>query len=58
MQKTIVKVFYRKIVYVKVESSLTKMSENVHWSNDNAICLIRRNFIGIARSQPNDILST
>jgi len=30
MQKTIVKVFYRKIVYVKVESSLTKMSENVH----------------------------
>jgi len=32
MQKTLVKVMHRKIVCVKVESSVIEISESVHWS--------------------------
>ena len=32
MQKTLVKVMHRKIVFVKVESSIIEISESVHWS--------------------------
>ena len=32
MQKTLVKVMHRKIVFVKVESSVIEISEMVHWS--------------------------
>ena len=32
MQRTLVKSMHRKIVYVKVESSVIKISESVHWS--------------------------
>jgi len=31
-EKTLVKVMHRKIVFVKVESSVIKISESVHWS--------------------------
>ena len=53
----------RKIVFVKVESSVIEISESVHWSRRRyAISLFKRrkwNFIGIPRNgQPNDILST
>jgi len=30
--KTLVKVMHRKIVFVKVESSVIELSESVHWS--------------------------
>jgi len=30
--KTLVKVIHRKIVFVKVESSVIEISESVHWS--------------------------
>jgi len=32
MQKTLVKVMQRKVVFVKVESSIIEISESVHWS--------------------------
>jgi len=32
MQKKLVKVMRRKIVFVKVQSSVIKLSESVHWS--------------------------
>jgi len=32
MQKTLVKVMHRKIVFVKVELSVIEISESVHWS--------------------------
>jgi len=32
MQKTLVKVMHRKIVFVKVESSVIEISESVYWS--------------------------
>ena len=32
MQKTLVKFMHRKIVFVKVESSVIEISESVHWS--------------------------
>ena len=32
MQKTLVKVIHRKIVFVKVESRVIKLSESVYWS--------------------------
>jgi len=32
MKKTLVKFVYRKIVLVKVESSVIEISECVHWS--------------------------
>jgi len=31
MQNTLVKVMHRKIVFVKVESSVIEIFENVHW---------------------------
>jgi len=31
--KTLVKVMHRKIVFVKVESSVIEISESVHWSS-------------------------
>ena len=31
MQKTLVKVMHRKIVYVKVESNVIKISESINW---------------------------
>jgi len=32
MKKTLVMVMHRKIVYVKVESSIIEIFESVHWS--------------------------
>jgi len=32
MQKTLVKVLHRKVVFVKVESSVIEISESVHWT--------------------------
>jgi len=32
MQKTLLKFMHRKIVFVKVESSIIEISESVHWS--------------------------
>jgi len=32
MQKTLVKVMLRKIVFVKVESSVIEITESLHWS--------------------------
>jgi len=32
MQKTLVKVMQRIVVFVKVESSIIEISESVHWS--------------------------
>ena len=32
MQKTLVKVMHRKIVFVKVESSVVEISKSLHWS--------------------------
>jgi len=32
MQKTLLKVRHRKVVFVKVESSVIEISESIHWS--------------------------
>jgi len=32
LQKTLVKLMHRKIVFVKVKSSVIEISERVHWS--------------------------
>jgi len=45
MQKTLVKVMHRKIVFVKVESSIIEISESVHWSRH--CYAITGNFISV-----------